>query len=70
MSCDTFDDVVEALLSEFITPRSGFGNRAVWCVDEISEREFDALLRRHERVMRDVQDMQIEQQNNSDEACT
>jgi hypothetical protein len=66
MSCDAFDEAVEALLSEFVTPRAGFGNRAVWCVDEISEREFDALLRQHEHVMRDVQEA-LEQQNSSDE---
>jgi glutaredoxin-related protein len=63
MSCDAFDDVVEALLSEFITPRCGFGDRIVWLLDEIEEREFDALLRQRERVMREMQEVQLEQLN-------
>jgi hypothetical protein len=63
MSCDAFDEAVEALLSEFITPRTGFNDRITWCVDEISEREFDALLRQRERVMREMQEVQLEQLN-------
>jgi hypothetical protein len=53
VSCNTFDGYVEILLVEFITPRRGFDDRMVWCIDEVDRSEFDVLLRQRMRAVHD-----------------
>jgi hypothetical protein len=51
MGCNDFDDIVASILSEFITARRGAGEQVVYPIDEINEREFDALLRHRTQLL-------------------
>ncbi len=60
MSCNDFDDVVESLLGEFIVARRGAGGVAYYPLDEIYEREFDALLRHRARMCAEREEEEYE----------